>query len=107
MKLRITHEWKEWRPKRGAYAGKVKLVCIATSPGTDNWLGQPAMIAGVNKKGTLHMHLASITHHQYMENSLPLEDKQLIKALEKKFSTYQKMWERRRLVNTAKGMLMK
>ena len=106
-KLNIDHRWLEWRPKRGPYKNKVKIICIATSPSKDPFLGQPAIIAGVTKYGKLHMHLGSITPHQYQENTFPLEDEELINRLEEKFYIYKKESERKRLIKTAKGLLFK
>ena len=108
LKLRIDNKWMEWKPLRGTYKGKTKFICLATQPNKDKYLGRPSMIAGFKKGSTeeLVMHLGSLTEYQFFENTEVIKDKELIKKLNARFLIYQKMWEERRLINTAKSLLM-
>lgn len=106
-KLEISHKWLIWEPKRGSYKGKTKYISKINSWNGDKYQGCPVVLGGYRvRNGKSHMHVHSITYHQFENNTTPLIDKVIINDMENKFIEYKQMWEERRIVKTAKQLLM-
>ena len=106
-RLNIDHKWMIWEPKKGEYKGKTKYISLVTSWTKDKFLGVPVVLGGYKTSdGSPHCHVKSITLHQYHNNTRPLEDEKIISDLENKFKEYKQSWEERRIVKTAKQLLM-
>ena len=93
--------------KKGDYKGLTKYISKITSWSKDRFLGCPVVFGGYRvRDGKPHMHVHSITHYQFNENIKPLTDENIINDMEEKFVEYKQSWEERRIVNTAKQLLM-
>ena len=106
-RLDINHEWLIWEPKKGDYKGLTKYISRVNSWNKDKYLGCPVVLGGYRVRDNKpHMHVHSMTHYQFCENTKPLTDPVIIKDMEEKFAEYKHLWEERRIVKTAKQLLM-
>ena len=110
-RLHISDEWFIWTPKRGRYAVRTLYVVIVSSPDEPSFYGDgfalDAMLAFESKKtGKMTMHKSQITSYQLQNNCVELKDGKIINELEKLFYEYKPQWEKKRLIQDARDILL-